>query len=519
MSFPDNVTIPVLVDAHLGDMIYFDGINWINVPAGIPFGATNIPTGRTATYVIAPTDATATEKAQADETLDQTADQTEINAAITAASTLGGKVVVLGGTVKTTGAIVMKANVILEFQGTEIRPQANVACISAADVGSWAVTGRWVVDYSDAPSYGATGCTNSACVGVSVDDTGAEATSRFVIEGGYIWYAYQGIKITDVCWGYTIRNTNTQMDYVNGLYINGGTGAVSVTIDGCLFLHTLGDSISITGIKALSLKSVGVTSDNARGFYIESCSGTLISCNGEGCHPATTHGVYHFSGSRMVLLGCTGYANHIITDYASLVYAADSSFIKCSGFKEEGDVGVNGNNISIRVQAGSKIEFDNSTLVAPTNGAIELGWDGARTRFTGVAGYIGQGEVRSASGALTGGAANAILFAWHNPEAQDIFIKRVILNLTAGDADAANIDVGIADDATYTNGGTEFFDDLTGETTGVYDSVATPTLGKQTVWVLCQDSASATDGWVVGKILTNDGTSIAGSYYIEYVGK
>jgi hypothetical protein len=30
---------------------------------------------------------------------------------------------------------------------------------------------------------------------------------------------------------------------------------------------------------------------------------------------------------------------------------------------------------------------------------------------------------------------------------------------------------------------------------------------------------SATDGWVVAKILDNDGTSIAGSYYIEYVGK
>jgi hypothetical protein len=66
MSFPDNVTIPVLVDAHLGDMIYFDGINWINVPAGIPFGATGIPTGRTATYVIAASDAPAHVRAQAD---------------------------------------------------------------------------------------------------------------------------------------------------------------------------------------------------------------------------------------------------------------------------------------------------------------------------------------------------------------------------------------------------------------------------------------------------------------------
>jgi len=133
-------------------------------------------------------------------------------------------------------------------------------------------------------------------------------------------------------------------------------------------------------------------------------------------------------------------------------------------------------------------------------------------------GYILSGEVRTASGALTGGAANAILFSWHNPEAQDIYIKKVVITITTADADAANIDVGIADNATYTNGGTEFFDDLQGETIAVNDSWST-TEGTQTLWVLCQDSASATDGWVVAKILDNDGTSIVGSYYIEYAGK
>ncbi len=43
--------------------------------------------------------------------------------------------------------------------------------------------------------------------------------------------------------------------------------------------------------------------------------------------------------------------------------------------------------------------------------------------------------------------------------------------------------------------------------------------GKQIKWVVCQDFASATDGWVAGKILDADGSSLAGTYYIEYVGK
>jgi hypothetical protein len=38
-------------------------------------------------------------------------------------------------------------------------------------------------------------------------------------------------------------------------------------------------------------------------------------------------------------------------------------------------------------------------------------------------------------------------------------------------------------------------------------------------WVFEQDSASATDGWIVGQILTQNAASLVGSYYIEYVGK
>ena len=133
-------------------------------------------------------------------------------------------------------------------------------------------------------------------------------------------------------------------------------------------------------------------------------------------------------------------------------------------------------------------------------------------------GYIAPGEDRVYTGSLTAGNANAIAFAWHNPEAQDIYIKKVIVAITTPGGTAGSLlDVGIADDAAGTNLGTEFFDDLDLNTAAVSDSlISTP--GNQTLWVSCQDSASATDGYVVGKILTANAASLVGKYYIEYVG-
>jgi len=126
-------------------------------------------------------------------------------------------------------------------------------------------------------------------------------------------------------------------------------------------------------------------------------------------------------------------------------------------------------------------------------------------------GFIAPGESRSASGRLTAGNANAIAFAWHNPELQDILIKKVTIRITTPGGTAGSLlDVGIADDAAGTNRGTEFFNDLDLNTAGISDQDITP--------VFCQDSVSATDGWVVGKILVQNAASLVGSYYIEYIG-
>lgn len=147
---------------------------------------------------------------------------------------------------------------------------------------------------------------------------------------------------------------------------------------------------------------------------------------------------------------------------------------------------------------------------------------GAHSIVEGNIGYIAHGESRSASGTLTAGNANAIFFAWHDPELQDIFVKKVVIEITTPGGTALSVgQVGIADDAAGTNIGTEFFPaagiDL--NAAAIRDSWNAGDTGVQTKFVFCQDSASATDGWVVGKILAQNAAALAGRWYVEYVGR
>jgi len=135
-------------------------------------------------------------------------------------------------------------------------------------------------------------------------------------------------------------------------------------------------------------------------------------------------------------------------------------------------------------------------------------------------GVVYPSEVRTASGSLTAGNANAIFMAFHMPESQDGWTAKVTIDVTTGGGTVgAHGDVGIADDAAGTNRGTEFFDDLLLNNVQVNDSLVAGDGGTQTKWVFIQDSASATDGWIVGQILDANAGSLVGKYYIEYAGR
>ncbi len=181
---------------------------------------------------------------------------------------------------------------------------------------------------------------------------------------------------------------------------------------------------------------------------------------------------------------------------------------------------VGGAGIYIVAGATDTVILNNNITSAVAGNIVDVAPLTNNTNIRGNIGYIASGENRSASGSLTAGNANAIAFAWNNPELQDIIIKKVVIEVTtSGGTAGSHLDVGIADDAAGTNRGVEFFDDLLLNNVLIYDSWLAGDAGTQTKWVVVQDSVSAIDDWIVGQILDANAASLVGTYYIEYVGR
>ena len=289
-------------------------------------------------------------------------------------------------------------------------------------------------------------------------------------------------------WNYKLDNLVVEYNDGYGLYLAAGNEA---TIKGC---HITSNTLS------------GVYS--ASNQYRTTFLGGEYARNGE-------HGI-HIVGPDNAIIGATFVDNSQTVANTSSDVRAYPSNIKVIG-------------CNFLATTDSKYHV---SVVATTTGMVVVGntFGGAATAPMEIAGatiyahqnagYVMPGEIRSSWGTLTAGNANAICFAWHNPEAQDILIKKVIVEVTtAGGTPGSHLDVGIADDAAGTNRGTEFFDDLLLNSAQVDDSWVGGDGGTQTKWVFCQDSVSATDGWVVGQILDANAASLVGRYYIEYAGR
>lgn len=124
------------------------------------------------------------------------------------------------------------------------------------------------------------------------------------------------------------------------------------------------------------------------------------------------------------------------------------------------------------------------------------------------------------SGSLSAGVANAIAFYCQNPLNIDGFVTKVIIDVTtAGGTAGAVLKVGLADDSSGTNIDTSFFTGLDLNAVAVNDSWDSTDTGTQTGVITWQDNGSGTDSYVVGKILTQNASSLVGKYYIIAIPK
>jgi hypothetical protein len=319
----------------------------------------------------------------------------------------------------------------------------------------------------------------------------------------------------------SIANNNCSGNGENGIAVESGCQKSSIVSNICDGNSKVG--IRFTSSADLSIKSNHCDSNTYQGIAGESNAprvhliGNTVSNNARtglsiynGCHNALIEGnvaIDNDSGNTNTYAGIL-----VTTNCDDVLVTGNLCYVTVAGTKQ---------TYGIVVEAATServVVKNNQVTQGGRNGNILNG--GTDTTIGENGGYVASGELRSASGSLTAGNANAIGFAWHNTEVQDIIIKKVVIEVTTGGGTVgSHLDVGIADDVAGTNRGVEFFDDLLLNDVDVNDSWVAGDGGVQTKWVFCQDTVSATDGWIVGQILDANAASLVGKYYIEYVGR
>jgi hypothetical protein len=594
----------------------------------------NIPTGRGATYVVAASDATATEKAQADYVCDGTADDVEIQAAFTALSANGGCINFSSGTFN------ISTTILLTRDSTTIRGQGTGNLAISADNGTMIYLSNGsncdMIANSDATKrlliiggltlngnknnqasgnginidninlytggagldleivytknngiYSNAASANQAIHGsglyiVGCGDSGIYCTNGaqgseislpnwLNANGGYGCYIWGGTdyNLEIVAEGNTLDGiklgmSNSMLDLwsisnqKNGVFLNGSNNNVRV--------HAHNNALATAADAELSLQNTAGsvytvdlhntnTTANAVGLAV---SGTVTGTTVTGSIYGKEHGVYTVSlvGQINLCNSSITSGNHIISSFfgGGWHYTApfDPLLILRNniGFIDSGEVrtasgsltptgvatattvtgtftesplalkpGANVMHCTVNGTANIVMPAGSTAVVTSIGGGATVTDDpktcpaGATTLITVTAGGTNDFTITVHSNA----------FAWHNPELQDIFIKKIVINRTAaGGTATAEMNVGIADNGTVDDPGTEFFNNmLVNNAAAIHDSYVAggTSYGTQTIWVNCQDSASATGGWVVGKIDTEIANSLAGSWYIEFVGK
>lgn len=377
---------------------------------------------------------------------------------------------------------------------------------------------------------------NNLVYDAGASGVGLEEADDSIISNNIIYSSVTGVRCTNASNGYSNRNTissNVVHECTsNGIHIAGYENRVGSN-DVYASLVKVTD---VCGIKLDASRSLIIGNNIYGPLYDygirDNATGNRISNNrirevNRGFSPiGSTNG--SFSGNHIYSTASYGIAAYStpspywIEDNTIENTAAGVGAVYCSNqspiiyFRRNRIIGGTYTNCLHLNTVQNWVVEDNYFVVGTSGYIYQISC--ANNSFAKNRNYIGPGESRSASGLLTAGNANAIAFAWHNPELQDILIKKVTIRITTPGGTAGSLlDVGIADDAAGTNRGTEFFDDVDLNTAAIVKStIATP--GTQTVEVFCQDSVSATDGWIVGQILVENAASLVGSYYIEYEG-
>ncbi len=474
----------------------------------------NIPTGRSATYIVAASNAPAHVKAQADEVSSGTL-QTDIATGVA----LGYRSFVL-----TEGSFVATAPILYPQYNFSLRGQGRSTLITLANNSNCyvldaeqVVADNWGVRISDLRiDANKANQTSGGCIAI-------KKCQSFYVERCDLGYGKDYDLFCSIAnSGFITKNITHSSDGA-GIYIEGvgvsTSGLVSILDN--ISAQNVGSGIVVEGSCSdvvVNLNQVWL--NGIYGIYVHSASGTGVV--GNLLDGNSQHGIFVLVSDTTTVASNTVYNNsYNFHNTYDGICIQDSQYCGCMANISQYTDGANHQRFGINLAGNTDYANVIGNNIMNNVAGLEKG-TGTHNIINNNTGYIIGGEVRTSSGSLTAGVADAISFAWHNPELQDILIKKVVIEVTtAGGTGGSLLQVGIADDATGTNLGTEFFPaaGIPLNTPAIYDSWNATDTGVQTKFVLCQDSASATDGWIVGKILTQNATALVGKFYVEYVGR
>jgi|LGVE01.1.fsa_nt_gb hypothetical protein len=127
-------------------------------------------------------------------------------------------------------------------------------------------------------------------------------------------------------------------------------------------------------------------------------------------------------------------------------------------------------------------------------------------------------EIKVVKGSLTAGNADAMAFAWQNPEVTGIHVLQVVIDVTtAGGTGSSVLDVDVSANALGANQDDTIIDGADLNAIAVYSSLSAGVSGSNADEnVHKADENGGTDDYVSGKILVANAASLVGKYYIYY---
>jgi len=398
--------------------------------------------------------------------------------------------------------------------------------------GAGFVFGNGQVTYTD--------CTSDGDYGSFYLDTNNNTASRVALINPTSKNALgRGIEIID--------STAGQIDIIGGLIKDcGGYGVYAksqnVRISGLRVINPTGES----NIANLFGTSGSPFSNSQAELYVETTAQYAVQVGYSS--NVTLQGslnTSHVTGRTLYLVGCNNVKVNNMSlvglDRAVYVTVANTANITVQGCEiRNGTYGIfcdNGTDVLIQNNRFSgcttPIHISNASVIRPFVTCND--WYGSTNDplYTSAVDSIIRDNVgknggwwmvpteeKCASGSLTAGNANAIAFSWRDLSSTEIFISKVVIEITtSGGTAGSHIDVGLADNSTGANRGTEFFNDITANVTAVYDSWVAGDGGTQTKFVVGQEYTSGFDGYVVGQILDANAASLVGKWYIYYKGR